>query len=246
MKNILKIAAVALCIALAAPSASAWSIFDLFGGGNSTSNTNNTNSGSQQQIGVGDILNAVGAATGNSTAGNIIGAIGGVANALGANSNVSLDQIVGTWTYSYPAVGFKSQNMLLQAGGAAAATSIEKKIAPYYKKVGMNNLVLTINRDSTFNFQVKRIALGGVMIKNPETGQLIFQFRALNTIDVGYTEAFINCPSRNQMNLTFDISGLVAVINTLSNYTKNSTISTMAAVLNQYDGVTGGFRFTRK
>lgn len=242
MIKIIKLALAAACIALAAPSVSAsdWSIFDLFGGG-SNSNTNT------QQPGAGDIINAIGNAAGaNGTTGNIINAIGGVANALTSNSTFDINQIAGTWTYNQPAVSFKTQNLLLQAGGAAAASTVEKKLAPYYKKVGMNNLVLTINRDSTFNFQVKRISLGGVIIKNPETGQIIFQFRALNTIDVGYTEAFIAMPSRSQMNLTFDISALVAVINTLSNYTKNATVQTLAGVLNQYDGVAGGFRFNRR
>ena len=55
----------------------------------------------------------------------ILGAIGSFVNSVTANSNFSVDDLVGTWNYTSPAVTFDSENALKNVGGAAAATAVE-------------------------------------------------------------------------------------------------------------------------
>ena len=92
--------------------------------------------------------------SGSSSTGGLGALLSGVANKLGVGSStLTVDKLVGTWNYAGPAVSFQSDNFLLKAGGAAAASQVEAKLEPYYKTAGFTSLVLTINNDSTFNFK---------------------------------------------------------------------------------------------
>ena len=47
------------------------------------------------------------------------------------------------------------------------------------------------------------------------------------------------------MNLTFDVSKLMTLMEKVSKFTKSSSISTMTKLLNQYDGITAGYQLKR-
>lgn len=50
--------------------------------------------------------------------------LSGLANKFGVgSSSLTIDKMAGTWNYKGPAVSFKSDNLLLKAGGAAASTT---------------------------------------------------------------------------------------------------------------------------
>ena len=158
---------------------------------------------------------------GSSKGGNLGGLLSGVANALGlGSSNLTVDKMVGTWNYTNPAVSFKSDNFLLKAGGAAAAQQIESELAR------MANLTGTIE-------------------KNAETGNFIFNFKAFKKIKIGSMEAFI-VMNGNKMELTFDVSKLMTIVEKAGSLTGNSTIKGLSTLLQQYDGLTAGFELQRK
>ena len=183
---------------------------------------------------------------GSSKEGNLGGLLSGVANALGlGSSNLTVDKMVGTWNYTNPAVSFKSDNFLLKAGGAAAAQQIESKLAPYYKTAGLTSLVLTIAEDSTFTFKARMANLNGTIEKNAETGNFIFNFKAFKKIKIGSMEAFI-VMNGNKMELTFDVTKLMTLVEKAGSLTGNSTIKGLSALLKQYDGLTAGFELQRK
>lgn len=176
--------------------------------------------------------------TGSSGLGDLIS---GVAGALGlGNQTASIEKLTGTWNYSSPAVAFQSDNFLMKAGGAAAAQSVEAKLEPYYKKAGLTKLVLTINEDSTFTFKTAMMKLSGRITLNPETKQYTFQFQALKAINIGSMDAYIQLTG-SQMDLTFDVSKLMALMQKISAFSGSSSLKTMSAILNQYDGMTAGF-----
>ncbi len=64
--------------------------------------------------------------------------------------------MTGTWTYSGSAVEFESDNLLMKAGGAAAATMAENKLNEQLTKVGIKEgqMSFTFNADSTFTSTV--------------------------------------------------------------------------------------------
>lgn len=216
-------------MAMVSPTdASAWDLKDLLNGANNSNSTSSTqaNDSTKNTKSLGDLLS-------------------GVANALGAGSKeLTVESLAGTWNYVSPAVTFKSDNLLMKAGGAAAASQVESKLEPYYKAAGFNTLVLTINADSTFNFKARLANLNGTIEKDAETGNFVFKFKALKKINVGSMEAYI-VMNGDKMDLTFDVSKLMTLIQKVGSITNNGSIKTVSSILNQYDGVTAGFSLKR-
>lgn len=208
-------------------SASGWDISDLLGKVSSATASDSTKTGSSKGGGLGDLLS-------------------GVANALGVGSSkLTVEKMVGTWKYVNPAVSFKSDNFLLKAGGAAAAQQVEAKLAPYYKTAGLTSLVMTINADSTFTFKARMMTLGGTITKDAESGNFIFNFKAFKKIKVGSMEGFI-VMNGNRMELTFDVTKLMTLVEKAGSLSGNSTIKGLTAILQQYDGMTAGFELQRQ
>ena len=73
-----------------------------------------------------------------------------VVNAITGNT-ASID-MTGTWSYQGSAVEFESDNLLMKAGGAAAATMAESKLNEQLSKIGIKEgqMSFTFNADSTF------------------------------------------------------------------------------------------------
>lgn len=208
--------------------------------------------------GLGSLLQGLGqkgATSGNDTettttttpsSGGLGDLLSGVAGALGLGNNApTVEKLAGTWSYTAPAVTFKSDNFLLKAGGAAAATTIENKLEPYYKTAGLTSLVVTIQTDSTFTFKAKRMTLSGTISRDEKAGTYIFKFKALKSINVGSMEAYIALNGSNAMDLTFDVSRLMTIIQKVGAISGNSTIKGVSSLLNQYDGLTAGFSLKR-
>ena len=73
-----------------------------------------------------------------------------VVNAI-TGTTESID-MTGTWNYKGSAVEFESDNLLMKAGGAAAATMAENKLNEQLSKIGIKDgqMSFTFNADSTF------------------------------------------------------------------------------------------------
>ncbi len=49
----------------------------------------------------------------------------------------------------------------------------------------------------------------------------------------------------NTLSLTFDVSGLIKIIKTVSQLSGNSTVQSMVQLLESYDGLYAGFKLSR-
>jgi hypothetical protein len=171
--------------------------------------------------------------------------LGGVLSNVLSTDKVSTDDMVGTWTYSSPAVKFESENLLLKAGGTAASTTVQNKLAKYYKTLGFTNMTLTVTSDKQFTLKSKRLSLSGTLEQGTNDGEIIFNFTALSTVPVGSYTANVSI-SGSTMSFTFDASKLMTLVNTVSTYAGNSTLSTLNTLLQQYDGMKVGFTMNKK
>lgn len=177
-----------------------------------------------------DILGGIGNGSG-------IGTI--LDNVLG-KSDVSVADLQGTWAYVEPAVAFKSDNLLQKAGGAAAATAIVNKIKPYYDRVGLDNMELTINADSTFVMKSGKAILKGDISKTAD-GNFEFDFKALGKVKIGKMDATISKTATGNVSLTFDASKLITLVDRIASVSGVSSLKTVSKMLNSYDGLNVGF-----
>ena len=181
---------------------------------------------------------------GSSNGSSATEALTGLANSLLSSDNITLDNLHGTWTYKAPAVTFKSDDLLKKAGGAAAAEAIEGKIAPYYTRVGIDKLVLTVNDDNTFEMKLARGSLKGTIEEAPEgsgDANFVFNFKAGGKLSLGKMNAYVKKSALGDLSVMFDITKLVSLLTKLSSVTSSQSIKAVSSALSSYDGVCAGF-----
>ncbi len=123
---------------------------------------------------------------------------------------------------------------------------IVEKLSPYYDKAGINNLTAVFNNDGTFKFQLRRGALSGTYAKDAdsENGDFIFQFKAAGKIPLGQFKAHVEKVG-SKITITFDASKLITLVNSIASVSGQSTLKSVASMLNSYDGLNCGFELTK-
>ena len=138
--------------------------------------------------------------------------------------------MTGTWTYSGSAVEFESDNLLMKAGGAAAATMAENKLNEQLSKVGIKEgqMSFTFNADSTFNAKLGTKTLNGTYMYNATEKHVTMKFVRLINMN-----AKVNCTS-GSMDLLFESDKLLKLITFLSSKSSNATLKTISSLANSY------------
>lgn len=176
-------------------------------------------------------------ASGSSRLGDILSAVGKTVSA-----DVEYKSLVGSWDYTGAAVGFQSDNLLQKAGGAAAATALEKQITPYYQKAGLTSAKIVFNEDSTFTMTIKKAKLSGSIVKGTAKNSYVFSFKALGKVSLGKINGYVVSEGVKTISLTFDASKLITLVDKVASISGNASIKTLSTLLNSYDGCTLGFK----
>ncbi|MBR5715355.1 MAG: DUF4923 family protein [Bacteroidales bacterium] len=188
---------------------------------------------------LGSVLNgAVTSANSTSKGGNLGSVLGNVISSVTGSATTTQANLVGSWTYNEPAVQFESKNLLTKAGGAAAATKVENKLATFYNMMGIRtgrvNFIFDNNGGVTYT-------LGSRSYKGTYTFDKQSKTVTMTTPSGQNLKAYVTI-SGNNMSLCFDSTKVLNLFTTISK-SYNSTISALAG---NYDGMKTGFKFTRK
>lgn len=183
-----------------------------------------------------------------SQSGSALGdALGGLISGLLGSGQLSEADLAGVYQYTEPAITFESDNLLQKAGGAAMAATIVDKLAPYYERAGMKNLVVTLTPEKEFEFAIGRIKMSGTFMRDSaqtSANSFIFTFNALGRIGLGKVAADIQLTGNNLI-ITFDASKLLSLVNTIAQFSGKQSLQTAAAFLNSYDGLNCGFSLSK-
>ena len=174
-------------------------------------------------------------------------ALGGLISGLLGGGALSEADLAGVYAYKEPAVTFKSDNLLQKAGGAAMAATIVDKLAPYYEKAGVQNLVVTLTPEKEFEFHLGKVKLSGTFERDSartSSNTFIFTFKALGKMRIGTITADVQ-RSTSGLIITFDASKLLSLMNTVAKLTGKQTLQAAAGFLNSYDGLNCGFSLTK-
>lgn len=175
--------------------------------------------------------------------------IGSIIDGVISTDDVSISDLVGTWTYSSPAVTFASEDLLEKAGGAAAAAELEEELEPYYTQAGFTGMTFEFDSDGnvTVTFSSGK-TLTGTVTEGDEDGTMIFNFSSkLSKVSsklssVGNMTAYVT--KGTALSIMFDASKLQTVVSTLASVSGNTSLSTLSSLLSSYEGVYAGFKFT--
>ena len=164
---------------------------------------------------------------------NLIASVTGSVTTTQAN-------LIGSWSYTQPAVQFESENALTQAGGTAIASKMETKLNKVHTKVGIKPGKLTFTFDNSGNCTY---GIGS------STREGTYTFDATNkmvniTTSTGYTVSAYVTISGSSMVLTFDASKMLVLFQSISS--KMSALSTVSTIASLYNGMKIGFEFSKQ
>ncbi|MDE5874998.1 MAG: DUF4923 family protein [Muribaculaceae bacterium] len=189
-----------------------------------------------------DILRGLGGGSSTSQS-STASTIGNLLEGIFTKTNLSLDDLVGEYTSTGPAVTFKSDNFLQKAGGIAGAAALETKLKPYYEQYGLTGMTLSVDSDYKFSMNVKGIRLSGTITKGSEEGTFVFNLMVANAIKLGAFTAYVQKSGKN-MDLMFDATKLKQLISTVAKFTGGKLIGAMGTLLDSYDGACIGFKMS--
>ena len=142
--------------------------------------------------------------------------------------------MTGTWNYKGSAVEFESENLLMKAGGAAAATMAENKLDEQLSKVGF-----TFNADSTFTSTVGKKTLKGTYSYDASAKQVDLKFLKLLNL-----HAKVNCSS-SSLELLFNSDKLLKLLAFIGSKSNSTALKTVSSLADNYDGMMLGFELSK-
>ena len=155
-------------------------------------------------------------------------------------SVATIDDLVGEWSYTEPAVVFMSENLLKKAGGKLASSAIEKTIETQLSKVGITKgaMNMTFTRNGRFTQTIAGRRLRGTFtIKGKE---VILKYVGEIKQLVGTTQV-----DGNDLLIVMDASKLLTYLKVVGRYSNNSSLQTAASLLGSMDGMLCGLRLNR-
>lgn len=167
----------------------------------------------------------------------------GLTTVISSKNNVTEDKIVGTWSYTEPAISFESSNLLKKAGGSVASSTIEKKLKTQFAKVGIKegSFKMKFAEDNTFSIiKNGKTSSSGTYSLDGNTIKLSFLKTSSGKGVTGFAQI-----SSGKLSLTFDSSKLLTLMSKVGKYTSNSTLSTISSLAGSYDGMKLGLTFEK-
>lgn len=189
------------------------------------------------QIDLGEILKGIGTSSEGVGSGDLISNLTSV---FSKDKQASKKSIIGTWTYSEPAIVFQSDNLLAKAGAKLAAGKIEKKLQEQLGKYGISEgaLKFTFNEDGTFT---------EVLGKKTMKGKWEVKNSVLNITYIGVRPISITTQLEGD-NLMFvaDATKLLNLVQVIGNKSSNANIKTVATLMKSVKGMQAGITLRRE
>lgn len=196
-----------------------------------------------------ELLNKAGNALGNQQE-NTGTTLTDIAGGLFTKTKLEVKDLAGTWIVNGAAVCFQSDNFLQKAGGTAAASIVENKLDPYYKKHGLTGSTLTIDKEGNFTLQMKKLKLTGTVTVQEDKkggvsqgGNFYFNFNKFGASSLGSINTYVS-KSLNNLDIMFDASKLRAILTSIASYSKMKMAQSALDMLNSYDGICIGFELS--
>jgi hypothetical protein len=193
--------------------------------------------GALTQVGTTILGNVLGGQSGTlASAGQVAGNI--LQSVLGGSQKPTLQQLIGTWTYSQPGCAFTSEQFLAQAGGEVVAADIKNRLKSTYQTIGISSssTQVTFNQNGTYSARIAGHNLSGNFTYDESNQKVTMRATLLN----------ITCYAKRNSDgiaLLFEASKLLTLLQTISALSGNSTLQTVGTIANSYDGMRIGFDF---
>lgn len=166
--------------------------------------------------------------------------VSGLSSLFNSSKTATADKIVGTWTYTQPAVVFESDNILSSMGGNLASSTIESNLKSRLEKYGITkgSVKMTFDKSGNFTQTVAGKTLKGTYTIDDSEVKLKYSGSVQQM--VGKTQL-----DGNNLLIVMDASKLLSYMKTLGKLSSNSTLSTASSLASHVDGMLVGLRLEK-
>lgn len=204
-----------------------------------TTETKQTSSENNSGNILGGIISAVaGAAAGSSNSGSSI--LSGLSTIFNSALGATKDRIVGTWTYTEPAVVFSSSNVLKNIGGKVASSAIENQLEQQFEKAGIKKgaMKMTFDKDGNFTQTIGSKTMSGTYTVKDSKVTLSYAGGIKQL--VGTTQL-----DGNDLLIVMDASKLLKYANVIGSLTGNTALKSIGSLLGSYQGMEVGMKLNK-
>lgn len=176
-----------------------------------------------------DIINGV--LGGNSSSNEMVSNLTSV---FSKNKQATQDKLIGTWSYTEPAIVFTSDNILAKVGSKIAANKLENNIQKYLTRYGIKPgaFTMTFNEDGTFTETLNgKTSKGKWTVKDSKLQLTIAGIKALNVT----TQI-----DGKDLQFVTDATKLLNLFKTLGAKSGNSQIKTVTSLMKSVNGMQAG------
>lgn len=180
--------------------------------------------------GLTDILGSVLGGSGGSTD----DIVSNLTSVFSSKKQATKDKIIGTWTYTEPAIVFTSDNLLAKAGAKIAANKLESKLQEQLSKYGIKpgTFAMTFNEDGTFTETMNgKITKGTWTVEDSKLQLTIAGIKALSITT--------QIDGKNMQFVT-DATKLLNFFKTLGANSSSTQIKTVTSLMKSVDGMQAG------
>ena len=166
--------------------------------------------------------------------------LSGITSIFSDKKVATIDDLVGEWTYTEPAVVFMSENLLKKAGGKLASSAIEKTIETQLNRVGITKgaMKMTFTRNGRFTQTIAGRRLRGTFtIKGKE---VVLKYAGEIKQLVGTTQV-----DGNDLLIVMDASKMLTYLKAIGSISGNASLKTATSLLGSMDGMLCGLRLNR-
>ena len=166
--------------------------------------------------------------------------LSGITSIFSDKKVATIDDLVGEWAYTEPAVVFMSENLLKKAGGKLSSSAIEKTIETQLNKVGITKgaMKMTFTRNGRFTQTIAGRRLRGTFtIKGKE---VVLKYAGEIKQLVGTTQV-----DGNDLLIVMDASKMLTYLKAIGSISGNASLKTATSLLGSMDGMLCGLRLNR-
>ena len=160
--------------------------------------------------------------------------VSGITSIFSSDKQATTNNIIGTWSYTEPAIVFTSDNLLTKLAAKVAANKLENKLQSYLTQYGIKPgaLVLTFNEDGTCTETLNGKTMKGKW--QVKDSKLILTLGGIKALQIT-TQI-----DGKDMQFVTDATKLLKLFKSVGAKSTNKNIQTVTSLMKNVDGMQAG------
>ena len=160
--------------------------------------------------------------------------VSGITSIFSSDKQANKNNIIGTWSYTEPAIMFTSDNLLTKLAAKVAANKLEDKLQSYLTQYGVKPgaLVLTFNEDGTCTETLNGKTMKGKW--EVKDSKLVLTLGGIKALQIT-----TQIDGKDMMFVT-DATKLLKLFKSVGAKSTNKNIQTVTSLMKNVDGMQAG------